>query len=265
MKYYTVDEAFKLLEQFEISRSKQVVTRWVSKNLIKSEKKDHCYYISEEDLLNFIDEKKPKMLELLNNSKIIKSSIETLTEKLGSIEQKITYSFQVQAEELVSIKAIENQLIEITNRMSSFNENLNLIKQIIISLEESGLNNTVTSKSKSKNISKKEDGTTQLALFEEKTVNGEELMGTNLPFNDEQILDAMHSTLLFDIFSKYKEEILGSIKNVLLNRISEWNQPLDKKKYKCLYSGKQFEMCKPFLNQTAKYVAAELLEKDGLK
>ncbi|WP_142350418.1 hypothetical protein [Bacillus sp. AFS029533] len=219
--------------------------------------------------MNFIDEKKPKMLELLNNSKIIKSSIGKLSEKIESIEEKITYSFQVQAEELVSIKAIENQLIEITNSMSSFNDNLNLIKQIIISLQESVINNTVSRKSKSKdnskNNSKKEDGATQLDFFEEKAVNAEEIMVSNLPFNDEQILDAMNSTLSVDIFSRYKEEILRSIKNVLLNRNSEWNQPVDKKKYKCLYSGKQFEMCKPFLKLTAKYVAAELLEKDGIK
>ncbi|UPM56112.1 hypothetical protein [Gottfriedia acidiceleris] len=264
MKYYTIKEAFILLEQFEISKSKQVVTRWVSKNIIKSEKNDNIYQISEEELFKFINAKKPKMLELLDNTKEINSSIDTLTEKVESIEQKIAHAFQVQAEELISIKAIEKQLIHITNSVSSLNENLNLIKQIIISLQESGLNNTVTSKSKLKNKSKKEDGFTHLDIIEKQPVNEEESMVTNIPFKDKQILDAMQFILTIDIFSKYKEEILRSIKDTLLNRNSEWNQPQGKKKFKCLFSGKLFEKSKPFLKQTAKFVSDELLEKRGM-
>ncbi|PGM54185.1 helix-turn-helix domain-containing protein [Bacillus sp. AFS053548] len=263
MKYYTFDEAFEILEQYDISHSKQVAYRWVSNNLIKSEKKENKYQISEEELFNFIDSKKPKMLQLLEQTYSIHNVVNTLTEKIISIDQKMSHAFQTQAEQLISMKEVETKLNEVHNKLDSLEASIQFMSEFLISLKEKGSKNSANNKKKSAENVKEGEKFEQFTIFDQ--VEEEKEIGHTLPFNEEQIFEAMKSVLDINVMTKYKSEILNRIKYVLSDRRAEWENSEEKKKYKCLYSGKQFEMCKPFLKQTAKYVATELLEKDGIK
>lgn len=114
MKYYTIDDVTQLLTQFDITHSKQMVNRWVRDSIIIAEKIDRKYMISEGNLISFIEQKKPKMIQLIEQTIEISERMEHLFGKLTEIEEKI-----------LELNAYQEGLNEIKQLLSTIQENTN--------------------------------------------------------------------------------------------------------------------------------------------
>ncbi|MEH7349129.1 hypothetical protein [Gottfriedia acidiceleris] len=261
MNYYTIDSAVEILEKFEITHSKQVLNRWTRELRLKGEKIDNKYRISEEELYKFIELKKPKIREILDNTSALKEDLVLINERIILIDEKIALASSEHVFHPDKVDKIESELNNIQVRLSSFEESINEIKQLLNDINENGLKRNVEQKKVATKKAKINDGSIQMDMFntEENDLNS---TSTLTPiFEEKQLLQALQSELTDDIYDQYGSKIFNRIKSLLIEKKDEWDEPLGKKRFKCLFTKQRYEKIIPFLKNTVQHVSKEIINK----
>ncbi|HHQ2479473.1 TPA: helix-turn-helix domain-containing protein [Bacillus cereus] len=90
-RWYNVNEALEVLKSYDITSSKQMITRWLREGKILGEvsvNRKEGWRIHEKDLEDFIERMKPGLRKLFFRNEELQNELHDLREKVSTLEQK---------------------------------------------------------------------------------------------------------------------------------------------------------------------------------
>lgn len=90
-RWYNVNEALEILKSYDITSSKQMITRWLREGKILGEvsaNRKEGWRIHEKDLEDFIERMKPGLRKLFFRNEELQNELHDLREKVSTLEQK---------------------------------------------------------------------------------------------------------------------------------------------------------------------------------
>jgi archaellum component FlaC len=149
MEVYNVHQALKILQQYYITDSIQMVTRWIRQGKIRAERSENRkegWRIHHDDLFEFIEEQRPGLPEIMgvyewyveNSFSMLASDYREKQNKLDSEEVKgdSTYSEELIKQLMEEKNQLENQLINMQDELNLVYEQINELTVKIQKLEE---------------------------------------------------------------------------------------------------------------------------------
>ncbi|GMO01731.1 helix-turn-helix domain-containing protein [Parageobacillus thermoglucosidasius] len=262
MEVYNVHQALKILQEYYITDSIQMVTRWIREGKIKAERsanRKEGWRIHHDDLFEFIEEHRPGLPEVMgvyewyveNSFSMLASDHREKHNKLDSEEVKVdsTHSEELIKQLMEEKNQLENQLINMQDELNLVYEQITELTVKIQKLEE--------------------ENAFLMGLYEQMDEMYQELIKKNqqessneTPKTMERKLEKVMSTEDFkkifkEVINKYEggtvnfmqqeNELIneiytlffnedGELKNEVIYDEEEYRCPLTKKKYKNLRS-----------------------------
>jgi archaellum component FlaC len=262
MEVYNVHQALKILQEYYITDSIQMVTRWIREGKIKAERsanRKEGWRIHHDDLFEFIEEHRPGLPEVMgvyewyveNSFSMVASDYREKHNKLDSEEVKgdSTYQEELMKQLMEEKNQLENQLINMQDELNLVYEQITELTVKIQKLEE--------------------ENAFLMGLYEQMDEMYQELIKKNqqessneTPKTMERKLEKVMSTEDFkkifkEVINKYEggtvnfmqqeNELIneiytlffnedGELKNEVIYDDEEYRCPLTKKKYKNLRS-----------------------------
>jgi archaellum component FlaC len=262
MEVYNVHQALKILQEYYITDSIQMVTRWIREGKIKAERsanRKEGWRIHHDDLFEFIEEHRPGLPEVMgvyewyveNSFSMVASDYREKHNKLDSEEVKgdSTYQEELMKQLMEEKNQLENQLINMQDELNLVYEQITELTVKIQKLEE--------------------ENAFLMGLYEQMDEMYQELIKKNqqessneTPKTMERKLEKVMSTEDFkkifkEVINKYEggtvnfmqqeNELIneiytlffnedGELKNEVIYDEEEYRCPLTKKKYKNLRS-----------------------------
>ena len=90
-RWYNVNEALEVLKSYDITSSKQMITRWLREGKLVGEvsvNRKEGWRIHEKDLEDFIERMKPGLRKLFFRNEELQNELHDLREKVSTLEQK---------------------------------------------------------------------------------------------------------------------------------------------------------------------------------
>lgn len=90
-RWYNVNEVLEVLKSYDITSSKQMITRWLREGKIVGEvsvNRKEGWRIHEKDLEDFIERMKPGLKKLFFRNEELQNELQDLREKVSTLEQK---------------------------------------------------------------------------------------------------------------------------------------------------------------------------------
>lgn len=257
MKVYNVHQALKILQEYYITDSIQMVTRWIREGKIKAERsanRKEGWRIHHDDLFQFIEEHRPGLPEVMGVYEwYVENSFSMLAndhrEKHNKLDSEEVKGDSTHSEEL--IKQLMEEKNQLENQLINMQDELNLVYEQITEL-------TVK-------IQKlEEENAFLIGLYEQIDEMYQELEKKNQQESSNETLKTMEcklkkemsvedfKTIVREVINEYKSETVNLIQqeNELTNEIyplffneneelrneiiddEEYRCPLTKKKYK---------------------------------
>lgn len=149
MEVYNVHQALKILQQYYITDSIQMVTRWIRQGKIRAERSENRkegWRIHHDDLFEFIEEQRPGLPEVMgvyewyveNSFSMLANDHREKHNKLDSEEVKgdRTHSEELIKQLMVEKSQLENQLINMQDELNLVYEQITELTVKIQKLEE---------------------------------------------------------------------------------------------------------------------------------
>lgn len=149
MEVYNVHQALKILQEYYITDSIQMVTRWIREGKIKAERsanRKEGWRIRHDDLFEFIEEHRPGLPEVMgvyewyveNSFSMLESDYHEKHNKLDSEEVKgdSTHSEELMKQLMEEKNQLENQLINMQDELNLVYEQITELTVKIQKLEE---------------------------------------------------------------------------------------------------------------------------------
>ncbi|OXB93943.1 helix-turn-helix domain-containing protein [Parageobacillus galactosidasius] len=262
MEVYNVHQALKILQEYYITDSIQMVTRWIREGKIKAERsanRKEGWRIHHDDLFEFIEEQRPGLPEVMgvyewyveNSFSMLANDHREKHNKLDSEEVKgdSTYQEELMKQLMEEKNQLENQLINMQDELNLVYEQITELTVKVQKLEE--------------------ENAFLMGLYEQMDEMYQELIKKNqqessneTPKTMERKLEKVMSTEDFkkifkEVINKYEggtvnfmqqeNELIneiytlffnedGELKNEVIYDDEEYRCPLTKKKYKNLRS-----------------------------
>ncbi|QSB48712.1 helix-turn-helix domain-containing protein [Parageobacillus toebii] len=140
MKVYNVHQALKILQEYYITDSIQMVTRWIREGKIKAERsanRKEGWRIHHDDLFQFIEEHRPGLPEVMGVYEwYVENSFSMLTsdhhEKHNKLDSEEVKGDSTHSEEL--IKQLMEEKNQLENQLINMQDELNLVYEQITEL-----------------------------------------------------------------------------------------------------------------------------------
>jgi hypothetical protein len=257
MEVYNVHQALKILQEYYITDSIQMVTRWIREGKIKAERsanRKEGWRIHHDDLFEFIEEHRPGLPEVMgvyewyveNSFSMLASDHREKHNKLDSEEVKVdsTHSEELIKQLMEEKNQLENQLINMQDELNLVYEQITELTVKIQKLEEEnafliGLyeqmdemyqelekkNQQESSNETPKTMERKLKKVMSVEDFKkifEKVINKYEGGTVNFMQQENELINEIY-TLFFNEDGELKNEVIDD---------EEYICPLTKKKYK---------------------------------
>jgi hypothetical protein len=262
MEVYNVHQALKILKEYYITDSIQMVTRWIREGKIRAERsanRKEGWRIHHDDLFEFIEEHRPALPEIMgvyewyveNSFSMLASDHREKHNKLDSEEVKgdSTHSEELMKQLMEEKNQLENQLINMQEELNLVYEQITELTVKIQKLEEENAflieayeqmddmyqelkqknqqeNSNETPKTMERKLKKGMSVEDFKTIFEE-VIKGYKSEAINFIQQENELINEIY-TLFFN------ED--GELKNEVIYDDEEYRCPLTKKKYKNLRS-----------------------------
>ncbi|HDR4577985.1 TPA: helix-turn-helix domain-containing protein [Bacillus cereus] len=271
-RWYNVNEALEILKSYDITSSRQMITRWLREGKIVGEvsvNRREGWRIHEKDLEDFIERMKPGLRKLFFRNEELQSELHDLREKVSTLEQKekvfpiannVHISEDCREQLQLSHKQSElllehvGSLIKENQKLQEKNEALQKEKYILIEDKM-----RLIDENKELSLQKQKD----------KKIDGDKENVNNNMSQKNHIENTKVEKVTFDVFQevldKYlKEEITQQqeqvLYNYLLKQIFEEDGKLKESlrgtesKYYCHSGNKPYDTWKPFVKAQVKHL-----------
>ncbi|MBY6270826.1 MAG: DNA-binding protein [Bacillaceae bacterium] len=261
MEIYDVHQALKILQQYYITDSIQMVTRWIREGKIKAERsanRKEGWRIHHDDLFEFIEEQRPGLPEVMGVYEwYVENSFSMLAndhrEKHNKLDSEEVKGDGTHSEEL--IKQLMEEKKQLENQLISMQDEMNLVYRKVAELT------TEVQKLKEENTFLIELYEQIDEMYQELKKKNQQESGNTTPKTMERKLKKVMSaedfkTIIKEVIDEYEGEPIdlmqqegelmaeiyplffnedGKLKNEIINE-EEYNCPLTGKKYKNLKS-----------------------------
>ncbi|HDR6269969.1 TPA: helix-turn-helix domain-containing protein [Bacillus cereus] len=271
-RWYNVNEALEVLEIYDITSSKQMVTRWLREGKIVGEvsaNRKEGWRIHEKDLEDFIERMKPGLRKLFFRNEELQSELHDLREKVSTLEQKekmfpIASNLHIPEDWKVQLQLSQKQselllgqvesLVKENRKLQEKNETLQKEKYLLIEEKIRLLD---------------ENKKLPLRKQKDKEIDSDREHVNNNVSQKNHMENAKVEKVTFDVFQevldKYlKEEITQQqeqvLYNYLLKQIFEEDGKLKESlrgtesKYYCHSGNKPYDTWKPFVKAQVKHL-----------
>lgn len=267
VEYFNVHQALKILQEYYITDSIQMVTRWIREGKIKavrSENRKEGWQIHRDDLFEFIEEKRPGLPEVKEvYDWFVKNSFSLqLSESNGNIEipsnnteDMETNSLEKDRNQLYDIKQLEDQI-------KNIQEELHLTYEQFVDMS------TVVQELKEENESLRELYEQLHEIYQEieKKMNDQTIKKVNKTKNRNIIKSyslKKFEELVIEVMNEYDDsksllEKQENIVNEMYNLFFHDNENLNEEiivdeQYTCPLTKKEYKNLKPLLKNAIKY------------
>ena len=261
MEVYNVHQALKILQQYYITDSIQMVTRWIRQGKIRAERSENRkegWRIHHDDLFEFIEEQRPGLPEIMSVyewyvENAFSPMVNGNSEKGAAFDSERVKYMDIDSKELIEQLLEEKKQLE--NQLISMQDEMNLVYEKVAELT------TKVQKLKEENAFLIELYEQIDEMYQELKKKNQQESGNGTPKTMERKLKKVMSaedfkTIVKEVINEYEGETIdlmqqegkltaeiyplffnedGKLKNEIINE-EEYNCPLTGKKYKNLKS-----------------------------
>lgn len=271
-RWYNVNEALEVLKSYDITSSKQMITRWLREGKIVGEvsvNRKEGWRIHEKDLEDFIERMKPGLRKLFFRNEELQNELHDLREKISTLEQKeknfpIASNVHVSEDWKVQLQLSQKQSELLLEQVESLVKENQKLKE----------KNDIVQKEKYLLIEEKmrlldENKKLSLRKQKDKEIDSDKEGVNNNVSQKNHMENAKVEKVTFDVFrevlDKYLKEAITKkqeqiLYEYLLKQMFEEDGTLKKtlrgteSKYYCHSGNKSYDTWKPFVKAQVKYL-----------